>query len=45
MINFYYLNDLLSVIIKDIKKEYDNGKNILVLTERLELMNYIYDKL
>ena len=32
-------------IIKDIKKEYDNGKNILVLTERLELMNYIYEKL
>lgn len=45
------INDLIakdiirSEIIKDIKKEYDNGKNILVLTERLELMNYIYDKL
>ncbi len=46
------INDLIAKdiirsenIIKDIKKEYDNGKNILVLTERLELMNYIYDKL
>ncbi len=32
-------------IIKDIEKEYKEGKNILVLTERLELMNYIYNKL
>lgn len=46
------INDLIAKdiirsenIIKDVKKEYDNGKNILVLTERLELMNYIYDKL
>lgn len=46
------INDLIAKdiirsekIIKDIKNEYDNGKNILVLTERLELMNYIYDKL
>lgn len=46
------INDLIAKdiirsenIIKDIKKEYDNGKNILVLTERLELMHYIYDKL
>lgn len=46
------INDLIAKdiirsenIIKDIKKEYDNGKNILVLTERLELINYIYDKL
>ena len=46
------INDLIAKdiirsenIIKDIKKEYDNGKNILVLTERLELMNYIYEKL
>ena len=46
------INDLIAKdiirsenIIKDIKKEYDNEKNILVLTERLELMNYIYDKL
>lgn len=46
------INDLIAKdiirsenIIKDIKKEYNDGKNILVLTERLELMNYIYDKL
>ena len=46
------INDLIAKdiirsgnIIKDIKKEYENGKNILILTERLELMNYIYDKL
>ena len=46
------INDLIAKdvirsenIIKDIKKEYENGKNILVLTERLELMNYVYDKL
>ncbi len=46
------INDLIAKdvirsenIIKDIKKEYENEKNILVLTERLELMNYIYDKL
>lgn len=46
------INDLISKdvlrsenIIKDIKKEYKKGKNILVLTERLTLMNYIYDKL
>lgn len=46
------INDLIAKdiirsekIIKDIKKEFDKGKNILVLTERLELMNYIYDKL
>lgn len=32
-------------IIEDIKKEYENGKNILVLTERLEHLDYIYDKL
>lgn len=46
------INDLISKdvlrsenIINDIKKEYKKGKNILVLTERLTLMNYIYDKL
>ena len=46
------INDLISKdilrsenIIKDIKEEYKKGKNILVLTERLALMNYIYDKL
>ena len=46
------INDLIAkdvlrseIIIKDIKEEYKNGKNILVLTERLKLMDYIYDKL
>ena len=46
------INDLIAKdvlrsekIIKDIKEEYKNGKNILVLTERLKLMDYIYDKL
>lgn len=32
-------------IIKDIKEEFNKGKNILVLTERLALMDYIFDKL
>ena len=32
-------------IIEDIKKEYENGKDILVLTERLEHLDYIHDKL
>lgn len=54
-INNYELNEINDLIAKDIlrseniiddiKKEYKNGKNILVLTERLKLMNYIYDKL
>ena len=46
------INDLIAKdilrsenIIKDVKEEYKKGKNILVLTERLTLMNYIYDKL
>ena len=46
------INDLIAKdvlrsenIIKDIKEEYKKGKNILVLTERLKLMDYIYDKL
>lgn len=46
------INDLIAKdiirtenIIKDIKNEFNNGKNILVLTERLELLDYIYDKL
>ena len=33
------------MIINDIKKEYNNGKNILVLTERLEHLNYLYNRL
>ena len=46
-INDFIAKDILrsEKIIKDIKKEYDNGKNILVLTERLEHLDYIYDKL
>lgn len=54
-IDNYELNEINDLIAKDvirseniikyIKREYSNGKNILVLTERLELMNYIYDKL
>lgn len=46
------INDLISKdiirtekIIKDIKYEFNNGKNILVLTERLEHLDYIYNKL
>lgn len=32
-------------VIKDIKKEYNNGKNLLVLTERIEHLEYLYEKL
>ena len=32
-------------IIKDVKEEFKNGKNILVLTERIEHMEYFKDKL
>ncbi len=32
-------------IIKDIKLEFQNNKNILVLTERLEHLNYLYNHL
>lgn len=46
-INDFIAKDVLRSenIIKDIKEEYKKGKNILVLTERLNLMDYIYDKL
>lgn len=46
-INDLIAKDVLRIenIIKDIKEEYKKGKNILVLTERLKLMDYIYDKL
>lgn len=46
-INDFISKDVIRTekIIKDIIAEYNNGKNILVLTERLELMNYIYEKL
>lgn len=46
------INDLISKdtirndnIINDILKEYKNGNNILVLTERLNHLDYFYDKL
>lgn len=46
------INDLIAkdvirseMIITDIKKEYEKGKNILVLTERLEHLDYLYEKL
>lgn len=32
-------------IIKDVKEEFENGKNILVLTERIEHIEYFKDKL
>ena len=46
-INDFIAKDVLrsEKIILDIKKEFKNEKNILVLTERLEHMNYIFDKL
>ncbi len=33
------------VVIKDIKKEYKKGKNVLVLTERVNHLEYLYGKL
>lgn len=54
-VNNYELNEIYDLIakdvlrsesiIKDIKEEYNKGKNILVLTERLEHLDYLYDKL
>lgn len=46
-INDFIAKDILrsEKIIRDINNEYNNGKNILVLTERLEHMEYIYEKL
>ena len=46
-INNLIVQDVLrsEKIIKDIEKEFKNGKNILVLTERLEHMDYFSDKL
>ena len=32
-------------IISDVKKEYESGKNILVLTERIEHLNYLYNRI
>ena len=33
------------VVIKDVEKEYKNGKNVLVLTERIDHLEYLYEKL
>lgn len=46
-INDFIAKDVLRTekIIEDIKCEFYNHKNILVLTERLEHLDYIYDKL
>ena len=46
-INDFIAKDILrsKKIISDVKKEFDKGKNILVLTERLEHLDYIYNKL
>lgn len=46
-INDFIAKDILrsEKIIRDINNEYNNGKNILVLTERLEHLEYIYEKL
>lgn len=46
------INDLIAkdiirseIIITDIKREFEKGKNVLVLTERLEHLDYIYNRL
>ena len=46
------INDLISkdvirseMVITDIKKEYEKGKNVLILTERLEHLDYLYEKI
>ena len=46
-INDFIAKDIIrsEKIISDVKKEFDKGKNILVLTERLEHLDYIYNKL
>ena len=33
------------VVIKDVEKEFKNGKNILVLTERIDHLEYLYEQL
>lgn len=40
-------NDVIrnNIVIKDIENEYKNGKNILVLTERIKHLEYLYEKL
>ena len=46
-INDFIAKDVVRTdnIVKDIKTEFDNNKNILVLTERIRHLNEIYDKL
>ena len=46
-INNFIVKDILRSerIINDIKVEFENGKNVLVLTERIEHMNYFKSKL
>lgn len=46
-INKFIVKDIIrnEKIIEDIKREFDNGKNILVLTERLEHLDYFKEKL
>ena len=33
------------IVIKDVQKEFENGKNVLVLTERIDHLKYLYEKL
>ena len=46
------INDLIAkdvirsdIIIRDVKNEFEKGKNILILTERLEHLDYLFEKL
>ena len=46
-INNFIVKDVIrsDKIIKDVKNEFESGKNILLLTERIEHMEYFQDKL
>lgn len=46
-INNFIVKDVIrsEKILKDIRAEFERGKNILILTERLEHLNYFKDKL
>ncbi len=46
-INNFIVKDVIrsDKIIKDVKNEFESGKNILLLTERIEHMKYFQDKL
>lgn len=46
-INNFIVKDVVrnEKIIKDVKKEFENGKNILLLTERIEHLEYFKEKL